>query len=63
MANEQLKLINGNGLEFREGIGRRLVTAILKRDEVEYNNLRRELHPIVNLSVVPSRPSCGKRFP
>lgn len=49
---EQLKLINGNGHEFKEAIGSQLVTAILKRDDTEYDRLRRLLRPAVSLSIV-----------
>lgn len=59
--NDQLKLINGNGHEFKEAIGRQLVTAILKRDDVEYDKLRSSLHPTVNLSVVSSQTSSEKK--
>lgn len=58
---DQMKLINGNGHEFKEALGRQLVTAILKRDDVEYDKLRSTLHPTVNLSVVSSQPSCMKK--
>lgn len=51
---DQLKLINGNGHEFKEAIGRQLVTAILKRDDVEYDKLRSSLHPIVSLTIASS---------
>lgn len=54
MSNVKLEVIEGNGEEFAETIGRRIVTAILKRDDAEYDKLRRTLHPTVNLSVVPS---------
>lgn len=61
--HDQLKLINGNGHEFKETIGRQIVTAILKRDDVEYDKLRCSLHPTVNLSVVSSQPSIVKELP
>jgi len=60
---DQFELINGNGHEFKEAIGRQLVSAILKRDDVEYNKLRSHLHPTVNLSVVSSQPSSVKELP
>jgi len=53
----QLTVIDGGGNEFRETIGRQIVTAILKRNDTEYNKLRRTLHPAVNLSVVT--PTCN----
>lgn len=55
--SEQLELIHGNGLEFREAIGRQLVTAILTRNDAEYDRLRSSLRPTVNLTVVASPPS------
>ncbi|NOT19912.1 MAG: hypothetical protein HOP24_06535 [Sideroxydans sp.] len=58
---DQLKLINGNGHEFKEAIGRQLVTAIIKRDDVEYDKLRRSLNPTVNLSIVSSQSSSEKK--
>lgn len=61
VTRDQLKLINGNGHEFKEAIGRQLVTAILKRDDVEYDKLRISLHPTVNLSIVPTQSSGEKR--
>lgn len=54
MDKNQFTVIEGNGAEFAETIGRKLVTAILKRDDAEYDKLRRTLHPSVNLTVVPS---------
>ena len=62
ITNDQLKLINGNGHEFKETIGRQLVTAILKRDDVEYDKLRSSLHPTANLSVVSSQSSNEKEW-
>lgn len=61
VTRDQLKLINGNGHEFKEAIGRQLVTAILKRDDVEYDKLHSSLHPSVNLSVVSSQSSGAKK--
>ncbi len=61
VTREQLKLINGNGHEFKEAIGRQLVTAILKRDNVEYDKLRSSLHPTVNLSIVSYHSSSDKK--
>lgn len=61
ITRNQLKLINGNCHEFKEAIGRQLVTAILKRDDVEYDKLRGSLHPTVNLSVVFSQSSSEKK--
>lgn len=55
----QLTVIDGGGNEFRESIGRQLVTAILQRDDAEYDKLRRTLHPSVSLSVVTS--TCNTR--
>jgi len=52
LSHDQLKLIHGNGHEFKETIGRQLITAILKRDDTEYDRLRRLLHPAVSLSIV-----------
>ncbi len=63
ITHDQLKLINGNGHEFKETIGHQLVTAILKRDDVEYDKLRSSLHPTVNLSVVSFQPSSVKELP
>jgi len=54
ITNDQFKLINGNGHEFKEAIGRQLVTAILKRDDVEYDKLRSSLHPPVQLVIISS---------
>lgn len=54
MEKTQLKVIDGDGAQFAETVGRQLVTAILKRDDAEYDKLRRTLHPSVNLTVVPS---------
>jgi len=61
ITHNQLKLINGNGHEFKEAVGRQLVTAILKRDDVEYDKLRSSLHPTVNLSIVSSQSSSEKK--
>ncbi len=52
LSHDQLALIHGNGHEFKETIGRQLITAILKRDDAEYDRLRRLLHPAVSLSMV-----------
>lgn len=57
LKREHIKLINGNGKEFKETIGRQIVTAILKRDDEEYAKLRRTLHPKVTLSIISSQPS------
>jgi len=57
VTREQLKLINGNGREFKEAVGRQLVTAILHRDDAKYEKLRSTLHPTINLTVVSSLPS------
>jgi hypothetical protein len=49
LSHDQLTLIHGNGQEFKETIGRQLITAILKRDDAEYDRLRHLLHPAVSL--------------
>jgi hypothetical protein len=53
----QFTVIDGGGSEFRENIGRQLVSAILKRDDAKYDELRHVLHPAVSLAVVTS--SCN----
>lgn len=52
MATPELKIINGNRDEFVEEIGRKIMKAIARRDDAEYDRLRRILHPQVNLTVV-----------
>lgn len=61
VTRDQLKLVIGNCHEFKEAIGRQLVTAIIKRDDVEYNKLRSSLHPTVNISIVSSQSSSEKK--
>jgi hypothetical protein len=53
----QFTVVDGGGNEFRESIGPQLVTAILKRDDAEYDKIRGTLHPKVTLSIVSSQPS------
>ena len=52
MDKNKFKVIDGDGAAFAEDIVRKCVTAILRRDDEEYDRLHRILHPEVRLSIV-----------
>jgi hypothetical protein len=52
MDKNKFKVIDGDGAAFAEDIVRKCVTAILRRDDEEYDRLHRILHPEVRFSIV-----------
>ena len=51
MPQKKFRVIQGDGKNFRESIGREILNSIVKRDDAEYDRLNRILHPEVILSV------------
>lgn len=48
----ELTVIEGNGAEHREEVGREMVSSILTRNSAEFDRLHRTLHSPVSLSAV-----------